>query len=107
MYRNEEAYETHLHKKYISKSFFSSAVFAHLSLSLIKLSTETFPWNKTYKTPTSNGITLFITILTMLEAISTYQDGMVDEVLRNIVSDFRKKGTFGGFSGESMQPSMI
>ena len=42
--------------------FFPSAVFAHLSPSLIKISTAKFPWNKTDKKPTLTGITPHVTI---------------------------------------------
>ena len=40
-----------------------------------------FPWNKTDKTPTFNDNPTHVTRLTMLEAIRTSQDGMVDDVL--------------------------
>ena len=83
--------------------FFSSAVFTHLSPSLIKLSTANFPWNKTYKTPTFTGVTPYVTILTMLEAIRTSQDSMADELSGNIFAQLRKRGTFGGFGEEMMQ----
>ena len=83
--------------------FFSSSFFSHCSLSLINLSTSEFPWNKTYKTPNFTGIPPHVTILTMLEAISTSQDGMSDEVSGDIVADLTKIGTFGGFSQERMQ----
>ena len=83
--------------------FLSSAVLAHRFPSLIKISTEKFPWNKTYKTPTFTGITPNVTILTMLKAIRKYQDGMADEVSGNIVADLSKRGAFGGFSEERMQ----
>ena len=90
--------------KMIFKSpFFSSAVFFHLSPSLINLLIEKNPWNKTDKTPTFTGITPHVTILTMLETIRTSQDGMTDEVFWNIVVQLRKRGTFGGFSEERMQ----
>ena len=79
-----------------------SDFFSHLSHSLIKLSTETFPWNKTDKTPTFNGITPRVTILTMLEAIRTSQDGMADEVSGNIVAQLSKRGNFCDFSEERM-----
>ena len=39
----------------------------------------------------------------MLEAIRKYQDGIVDEILGNIVAELRKRGTFGDFSEERMQ----
>ena len=55
-----------------------SSVFAHLSPSLVNISTEKISWNKTDKTPTFNGITPNVTILTMLEAICTSQDSMED-----------------------------
>ena len=41
--------------------------------------------------------------MTTLEAISISQDGMSDELLGDIVVELRKRGTFGGFSEESMQ----
>ena len=66
--------------------FFSSAFFAHFSPSLINISTIKFPWNKTYKTTTFTGITPDVTILTMLEAIRTSQDGMMDKESGNIVA---------------------
>ena len=62
------------------------------------LSTESFPWNKKYKTLNFTGINPHVIILTKLEAIRTYQDGMGDDILRNIVADLTKIGTFGGFS---------
>ena len=65
--------------KMISKSsFFYSTVFYHFSPPLIKLPTEIFPWDRADKTPTLTGIPPHITILTMLEAIRTSQDVMVD-----------------------------
>ena len=70
---------------------------------MIKISTAKFPWNKTDKTPTFTGITPHVTILTMLEAISTYQDGMADEESENIIAELRKRGIFGGFSEYRMQ----
>ena len=83
--------------KMIFKSpFFSSSLFVHLYPSLIKLSTETFPWNKTDKIPNFTGIPSHVTIFTMLEAMS-------DEVSGNIVPELRKRGNFGGFSEERMQ----
>ena len=88
----------------IYKSPFSSSyIFAHLSPSLIKLSTENFPWNKTDKTPTFTGILPHVTILTILEAIRKYQDGMADKLSVNIVADLRKRRTFGGFSKKRIQ----
>ena len=39
----------------------------------------------------------------MFEAIRTSQDGISDEVSGNIVAEFRKRGTFGGFSEERIQ----
>ena len=83
--------------------FFFSCFFAHLYPSLINIATAKFPWNKTDKTPTFTGITLRVTILTILEAIRTSQDGMSDEVSWNIVAELRKRGTLGGFSEERMQ----
>ena len=66
--------------KMVFKSIFlNSAVFVHLSPSLVNISTKKVPWNKTDKTPTFNGITPHVTILTMLEAIKTSQDGMENE----------------------------
>ena len=50
--------------------YFPSSLFVHLSPSLINISTGTFPWNKTDKTPTFNKIHPNVTILTMLEADS-------------------------------------
>ena len=44
-----------------------------------------------------------MTILTMLEAIRTSQDGMVDKVSGNIIAELSKRGKFGGFSEEKMQ----
>ena len=44
----------------------------------------------------------YVTILTMLEAIRTSQDGMSDEVSGNIIAELRKRGTFGGFSEDRM-----
>ena len=67
---------------------------------MIKLSAANFPWNKTDKTPTFTGIPPHISILTMLEAIRTSQDGTEDEVSGNIVAELRKRRKFGGFSGE-------
>ena len=64
---------------------------------------ENFPWNKTDKTPNYTGIPPHVTILTTLEAIRTYQDSMVDEVLGNIVAELRKRGKFERFSEERMQ----
>ena len=51
----------------------------------------------------SMGSPPHVAILNMLEAISTSQYSMSDEVSGNIVADLRKRGTFGGFSGERMQ----
>ena len=39
----------------------------------------------------------------MLEAIRTTQDSMLDYVSGSIVVELRKRGTFGGFSDESMK----
>ena len=78
--------------------FFFFVFFYHLSPSLINISTENFHCNKTDKTTTFTGIPTHVTILTMLEAIRTSQDGMEDEVLGNIIAELRKRGTFGGFS---------
>ena len=39
----------------------------------------------------------------MLEAISTSQDSMADEVSGNIVAQLKNRGTFGGFSEERTQ----
>ena len=102
MYRTEEAYETYLPPKMIFKVLLNSDGFAHLSPSLIKLSTSKIPWNKTVKTPTFTGITPHVTILNVLVAISTSQDGTLDEVLGNFVADLRKRGIVGGFSEERM-----
>ena len=90
-------------QKWYLESFFSSAIFAHLSTSLINISAEKFPWNKPDKIPTFTGISPRVTILTMLEAISTSQDSMADEVLGNIVAELIKRGNFGGFDDDSMQ----
>ena len=89
--------------KIILKIFFSSAVFDHLSPSLINISTEKITWNKTDKTPTFTGITPHITILTMLKSTRISQDGMVNEASGNIILELRKRGTFGGFSEERIQ----
>ena len=66
----------------------------------MKLSTETFPWNKKDKTQTFTEIPPHVTNLTMLEAIRTSQDGMAYEVSGNIIVELRKRGTFGGFGEE-------
>ena len=65
---------------------------------MVELSTEKFPWNKIEKTPTFTGIIPNVTILTILEAIRISQDGIVDEVSRNIIAELRKRGTIGDFS---------
>ena len=39
----------------------------------------------------------------MLEAIRIIQDGILDELLGNIIAELRKSRTFGGFIEESMQ----
>ena len=39
----------------------------------------------------------------MLEAIRTFEDGLVDELSVYIISELRKRGTFGGFSEEIIQ----
>ena len=70
---------------------------------MIKLSTAKSPWNKTDKTPNFTGIPPHVTILTMLEAIRTSQNGIVDEGLVNIVVELRKRGIFGGFDEDRMQ----
>ena len=70
---------------------------------MIKLPTEKFPRHKIDKTPTFTGIHPHVTILTILEAIRTSQNGMADEVSGNIVSKLRKRGIFGDFSEEMMQ----
>ena len=90
-------------KMIFKNHLFSSSFFGHLYSSLINISTEKFPWNKTDKTPDFNGIFLNLIILTMLEAIRTYQDGMKDEVLGNIIAELRKRGTFGGFVAKRIQ----
>ena len=69
-----------LPKMIFMSPFFSSSVFAHISPSLINISTAKFPWNKIDKTPTFIGITPHVTILTVLGAIRTSRDGMADEV---------------------------
>ena len=90
--------------KMIFKSpWFYSEVFSHLYPSFIKIPTETFPWNKTEKTPTYTRIYPHETILTMLEAIRTSQDVMADEELDNIVTELSRRGTFGGFSEDGLQ----
>ena len=78
--------------------YFLSVVFDHLFPSLIKLSTETFIWSKTDKTPTFAGIPPLVIILTMLEVIRKAQNGMKDEVSGNIIVGLIKRGTFCGFS---------
>ena len=88
-------------------TFVSSAVFSHLYPSLIKISTAKLPWNKTDNTPTFTGVPPHVTILTMLEAIRTYQDGMSDEVLGNIVAELKNRGTFGSFSEERMHLVLV
>ena len=70
----------------IFKVLFLFIFFGHLYPSLFKLSTEKPPWNQRDKTPNFTGIPPHVTILTMLEAIRTYQDGMADKVSGNIVS---------------------
>ena len=90
-------------KMIFKSSLFYSAVFAHLSPYFFKLLTEKARWNKTYKAPTFTGVTPHVTILTILEAIRTSQDGMVDEVSGNILSELRNRLKFCGFSDESMQ----
>ena len=57
IYSTEEAYETYLPKNCIYITSFSSYCFGHLSPSLIKISTEKNPWNKTDKTPIFTRIT--------------------------------------------------
>ena len=85
------------------KSPFSySDISVHLYPSLIKLSTAKFNWYKTDKTPTLTGIPPHVTILTILEAIRTSQDGMEDEVSGNIFAELRKRGVFCGFIEERM-----
>ena len=39
----------------------------------------------------------------MLEVIRIIWEGMVDELLGNIIAELRKRGTFGRFSEERMQ----
>ena len=79
-------------------------VSVHLYPSLIKLSTETFPWNKIDKLPTFTGILPHITILTMLEDIRTSQEGMADEVSENIAAELSMRGAFFCFSGNRVHP---
>ena len=62
-----------------------------------------FFWNKTDKAPTFTEIPTHGTILTKLEAIRTYQDGIADEVSVNIVAELRKRGISRRFSEEMMQ----
>ena len=45
-------------------------------------------------------------MLTRFEAIRTSMDGMVDEVLDNIIAELGNRGTFGGF-GEEMRQLLI
>ena len=90
MYRTEEAYGTYSPKMIFKSHCFPLSFFGHLSPYLIKLSTEKFPWNKTYNTLNFTGISPHVTILTILEDIRTYQDGMTDEVLGNIIVELRK-----------------
>ena len=85
------------------KSNFYSAIFDHISPSLIKIPTKKLPWNKTDKTPNFTGIPPHVTILTTLEAIRTSQDGMVEKLSGNIVAELRKRGKFGCFSEERIQ----
>ena len=59
-----------------SNHFFPSAVFDHLSSSLIKISKAKNLWNKTDNKTNSTGIPPYVTILNMLEAIRTSQDGV-------------------------------
>ena len=90
-------------KMILKITLFSSDVFSRIFPSLVKISKEKFPWNKTDKTPTFTAIPPHVTILTMLEAIRTPQDGILDEVLGNIVAELKKRRTFGGFREERMK----
>ena len=83
-------------------SFFSSYFFCRYYPSLVELSTAKKTWNKTDKIPTFTGIISHVTILNILEAIRTSQDGMGDGLSGNIVAESRKRGTFGSFCEERM-----
>ena len=61
------------------------------------------PWNKTDNTHTLTGIPPHVNILTMPETIRKSQDGIADEVSRNIVAELRRRRKFGGFSEERLQ----
>ena len=89
-------------KRYLRVLFFFILVWSPFSL-FDKHFNRNFPWNKTDKTPTFNGIPPHVPILTMLEAIRTYQDGMADEVSENIIAELRKIVGFSGFSEERMK----
>ena len=85
-------------KLVFKSNIFPLSVIAHLSPSLINISTANIHQNKIYKTHTFTSITPYVTILTMFESISTSQDGMADEVSGNVVAELRKRGTLGYFS---------
>ena len=70
---------------------------------MINISTDKFSWNITDKAPTFTGIYPNVTILTMLEAIRTSQEGIADELSGNTVAELMKRGTFGGFNEERIQ----
>ena len=89
--------------KMLFKSLFSLAIFYHICPSLIDILTENYLWNKTDKTPTFTGIIFHVTILTLLEAIRSSQEDMVDEVMGNIAAELRKQGTFVSFREKRMQ----
>ena len=70
---------------------------------MIHTSTAKNPWIKTDKKTNFTGITPHVTILTMLEVIRTYKDGMADEESGNIIAKLIKRGAFDGFSEDRMQ----
>ena len=89
------------------KMIFKVLFFLQLFFSPFSLFDQAFNrkniWDKIDKTPTFNGVTPHVTILTVLKAIRTSQDGILDEVLGGIISEFRNRGTFGRFSEERIQ----
>ena len=88
--------------KWYLKVLFSSSFFSQLYPSLINLSKAKFTWNITDKTSTFTCIPPNLTVLTMLEAIRTSRDSMVDQLLGHIITYLRRRGTFGG-SGKEMR----
>ena len=62
IHRTEEAYETYPPKMIFKSTFFTSSIFVYVSPSLINISTENFPWNKTDKTPTFTEIPPHVTM---------------------------------------------